>query len=82
MKTIRTTLVSAFTQTIRQSGFFLFFVVVDILMLQNKHTKHDMYFHSLQNRTEKFTRGWLFFLFLKLLQINFIFADNVCILSI
>ena len=35
-----------------------------------------MYFHSLQNGTEKLDRGWLFFLFLKLAQIKFIFADK------
>jgi len=31
---------------------------------------------------ERLTRLSLFFLFLKLIQVNFIFADNVCILSI
>jgi hypothetical protein len=43
---------------------------------------YKLYFHSLQNGTEKLARGWLFFLFLKLAQIKCISAENVCILSI
>jgi hypothetical protein len=38
--------------------------------------------YSLQNRPEKLAKGSLFCLFLKLVQINFIFTDNVRILYI
>ena len=38
--------------------------------------------YSLRNRYEKLTEGLLFCLFLKLVQINFIFTDNVRILYI
>ena len=38
--------------------------------------------YSLRNRHEKLTEGSLFCLFLKLVQINFIFTDNVRILYI
>ena len=38
--------------------------------------------HSLRSSLEKLTKGSLFYPFLKLLQINFIFSDNVWILSI
>ena len=38
--------------------------------------------YSLRNRPEKLAEGSLFCLFLKLLQINFIFTDNVRILYI
>jgi hypothetical protein len=39
--------------------------------------KCKMYMFSLWNRPEKLVKGSLFFLFIKLLQINFISADNV-----
>ena len=38
--------------------------------------------YSLRNRPEKLAKGSLFCLFLKLVQINFIFTDNVRILYI
>ena len=40
------------------------------------------YKNHLQNGTENPTKGSLYHLFLKLVQINFIFSDNVYILSI
>ena len=38
--------------------------------------------YSLRNRLEKFAKGSLFYLFLKLVQINYVFSDNVRILYI
>jgi hypothetical protein len=44
--------------------------------------KYQIHFHSLRNkRIEKFTKGLLFYLFLKLVQINIIFTDNLYISS-
>jgi hypothetical protein len=42
--------------------------------------KYKINLYSLQNRPEKLAEGSLFCLFLKLVQINFIFTDNVRIL--
>jgi hypothetical protein len=39
--------------------------------------KYQIHLHLLRNRTEKLAR-LLFYLFLKLVQINYIFSDNVC----
>jgi hypothetical protein len=44
--------------------------------------KYKIHLYSLRNRPEKLAKGSLFCLFLKLVQINFIFSDNVCILYI
>jgi hypothetical protein len=33
--------------------------------------------HSLRNRLEKIAKGLLFYLFIKVVQINYIFSDNV-----
>jgi hypothetical protein len=44
--------------------------------------KYIIHLHSLGNRTEKLTKGSLVYLFLKLIQIYFIFSDKVYILSI
>jgi hypothetical protein len=44
--------------------------------------KYKINLHSLRSSLEKLTKGSLFYPFLKLLQINFIFSDNVWILSI
>jgi hypothetical protein len=44
--------------------------------------KYIIYLYSLRNREIKPVRGSLFFLFRKLLMINFIFAFNVHIVSI
>jgi hypothetical protein len=42
--------------------------------------KYKICLYSLRNRPEKLAEGSLFCLFLKLVQINFIFTDNVRIL--
>jgi hypothetical protein len=42
----------------------------------------EMYLYTLQNRNENLAIGSRLFLFLKLAQINFIFADNARILYI
>jgi hypothetical protein len=39
--------------------------------------KYKIHLYSLRNRPEKLAEGSLFCLFLKLVQINFIFTDNV-----
>jgi hypothetical protein len=58
------------------------------LTLQDKHNirtlvvKYKINLYSLRNRPEKLVVGSLFCLFLKLVQINFIFTDNVRILYI
>jgi hypothetical protein len=44
--------------------------------------KYQIHLHLLGNRTEMLAKGSPFYLFLKLAQINFIFSDNVRILSI
>jgi hypothetical protein len=44
--------------------------------------KYKIHLYSLWNRPEKLAKGSLFCLFLKLVQINFIFTDNVRILYI
>jgi len=44
--------------------------------------KYKSNFYSPQNRKEMLSIDLLFFLFLKLMQINVIFANNVFILSI
>jgi hypothetical protein len=63
-------------------------VALDFFMLHYKSNlrtvsldiKINLY--SLRNRLEKLAKGSLFYLFLKLVQINFIFSDNVRILYI
>ena len=42
--------------------------------------KYKINLHSLRNRLEKLDKGSFFYLFLKLVQINYIFSDNVRIL--
>jgi hypothetical protein len=75
MQTIRTTFVS---DIFRQFGSFLNF-----LTLQHKHNytyivgKYNMCLNSLRNRPEKLTNGSPFYLFLKLVQIYFIFPNKV-----
>jgi hypothetical protein len=44
--------------------------------------KYKNHLYSLRNRPEKLAEGSLFCPFLKLVQINFIFTDNVRILYI
>jgi hypothetical protein len=44
--------------------------------------KYKINLHSLQNRPEKLASASLFYLFLKLVQVNFIFYYNVHILYI
>ena len=41
-----------------------------------------MHLHSLPNRTEQLAKGSPFYLFIYLVQINYIFSNNLCILSI
>ena len=77
---MRTTLVSALYIDILA-------VVLIFLTLQDKHNTFFLYMyivrnyqinlHSLRNRTEKLNKGLFFYLFLKLVQINYIFSDNV-----
>jgi len=43
-------------------------------------SKNKLYLHSLRNKPEKFARGMLFYLFLKLVQINFVLSDKITIL--
>jgi hypothetical protein len=73
-------LVSALFRT-----FYICFGLFDITwwMQYTKIEKYKMYLHSLRNRAEKFVKVSLFYTFpLKLVQINFIFSDNVRILYI
>jgi hypothetical protein len=42
--------------------------------------KYKIHLYSLRNRPEKLAKGSLYCLFLKLVQINFIFTDNIRIL--
>jgi hypothetical protein len=44
--------------------------------------QYKIHLYSLRNRPEKLAKGSLFCLFLKFVQINFIFTDNVRILYI
>jgi hypothetical protein len=39
--------------------------------------ENKVYLYSFRNRREKLARGSIFLLFLKLVQITFIFVDNV-----
>jgi hypothetical protein len=62
-------------------------VVLGCFALQDKHNirtygKYKMHLHSLRNRTEKLAKGSPFYLFIYLVQINYIFSNNLCILSI
>jgi len=43
--------------------------------------KYKIHLHLQRNRPEMLTKDSLIDLFIKLLQINYIFFDNVCILS-
>ena len=81
-KTMRTTLVFVFCRI-----FSSCFVLFDIA--ENKHNirtlSEDMKFihlHPLRDRLEKLAKGSIFYLFLKLLQINFTVAAYFLILSI
>jgi hypothetical protein len=75
MKTIRTTLVSAIYRQIG-SCFGLFDIAG-----QTQYTyivvKYKINLHLLREMLEKLTRGSIFYLFLKLVQINYIFFDNL-----
>ena len=65
--------------------FYICFGLFDITwwMQYTKIGKYKIYLHSLRNRAEKFAKVSLFYtFFLKLVQINFIFSDNVRILYI
>jgi hypothetical protein len=44
--------------------------------------KYQINLHSLRNKLEKMSKGSLIYLFLKLVQINYMFSDNVGILYI
>ena len=60
--------------------------VLEILILQDKHNIRTLSLnikinlHSLRNRLQKLAKYSFFYLFLKLVQINYIFSDNVRIL--
>ena len=59
------------------------FGLFDIAGQHNIHPSSDtitIHLHLLSNRAEKFARVSLSYMFLKLVQINYIFSDNVCIL--
>jgi hypothetical protein len=43
--------------------------------------KYKINLHPLRNRPEKLAKGSFIYLFLKLVQINFIIANNICILK-
>jgi hypothetical protein len=69
----------------RQSGC----VVLGVLTFQDKYNIHILYCQNINNlfalvakRGEKLDTGLLFYLFLKLVQINFIYSDNEHILCI
>jgi len=57
--------------------------ILEILILQDKHNIRTLSLnikinlHSLRNRLEKLAKYLFFYLFLKLVQINYIFSDNV-----
>jgi len=57
--------------------------ILEILILQDKHNIRTLLLnikinlHSLRNRLEKLAKYLFFYLFLKLVQINYIFSDNV-----
>ena len=80
MKTIRMMLVSAISDN--------WVVVLDFLILQDKTqymyilAKYKIDLHSLRNRLEKLALDLLVYLFLKIVQINLIFSDNIRILYI
>ena len=62
-------------------------VALDFLILQDKHNtysvvKYKITLYSLRNRLEQLANGSLIYLFLKLVQINYIFSDNERILYI
>jgi hypothetical protein len=73
MKTIRRLLLQLLTDEL----------AVDLLMLQDKHNMRTFSFniklilHSLRDMLEKLASGSLFYLFLKLVQINYKFSDNL-----
>ena len=67
MKTIRRRLLQLFTYEL----------AVDIFMLQYILVQYQINLHSLQDILEKLARGSLFYLFLKLVRINYIFSDNL-----
>ena len=79
IKSIRTTLVSTLFLPFWQ-GFFWLFDITGLTQYMYIVRKYQINLHSLRNRTEKFTKGLLFYLILKLEQ--FFFSDNVHILSI
>ena len=73
METIRRRLLQLFTDEL----------AVDFLMLQDKHNMRTFLFniklilHSLRDMLEKLASGSIFYLFLKLVQINYKFSDNL-----
>ena len=75
METIRTTLVSAIYRQIG-SCFGLFDIAG-----QTQYTyivvKYKINLHSLGKMLQKLARGSIFYLFLKLVHINYIFSDNL-----
>jgi hypothetical protein len=48
----------------------------------HKFFKLQKYLYSSRKKKEKQATGEFFFLFLKLVRINYIFPNNVCIMSI
>jgi hypothetical protein len=73
MKTIRRLLLQLLTDEL----------AMDFLMLQDKHNMRTFLFniklilHSLRDMLEKLASGSIFYLFLKLVQINYKFSDNL-----
>ena len=62
------------------TGVLDFLIVQDDQNIRKLSLKIKINLHALRNRLEKLTNDSLFYLFLKLVQINFIFAENVRIL--
>ena len=62
------------------TGVLDFLIVQDDQNIRNLSLKIKINLQALRNRLEKLTNDSLFYLFLKLVQINFIFAENVRIL--
>ena len=62
------------------TGVLDFLIVQDDQNIRKLSLKIKINLQALRNRLEKLTNDSLFYLFLKLVQINFIFAENVRIL--
>ena len=73
MKTIRMTLVLVI---FRQGSCFGLFAIAGWTQYIQIFVEYNLNLHSLQNRLEKLTKGLLFYLFLKLVQMIFLFSPQ------